>query len=103
MPKVALLAKITAKEGQRDALVAAFQDLFQAVEQESGTLVYAIHTAQDDPAVVWFYELYSDQDALKTHGASDAMKAAGPKLAPLMAGRRELIMLNPVTAKGVTF
>src|SRR4051812_46040010 len=87
VPKVALLAKITAKEGQRDALVGAFQELAKAVDSEEGTLVYAIHTSTSEPDVVWFYELYTDQDALTAHGGSEAMKAAGPTLGPLMAGR----------------
>jgi quinol monooxygenase YgiN len=49
---------------------------------------------------IWFYERYADQEALKTHSSSSAMKAAGPQLAPLMAGRPELIMLNDVASKG---
>lgn len=102
MSKIAVLAKITAKEGQRDALVAEFEKLLGAVESEEGTLIYALHTAADDPDVVWFYELYADQESLATHGKSEAMKAAGPSLGPLMAGRPELIMLNPHAAKGIS-
>jgi quinol monooxygenase YgiN len=101
--KIAVLAKITAKEGQRDALVAEFEKLLGAVQSEEGTLVYALHTAADDPDVVWFYELYTDQEALSAHGKSEAMKAAGPSLGPLMAGRPEIIILNPHVAKGLSF
>ena len=103
MSKVAVLAKITAKEGQRDALIAAFQDLAKAVDAEEGTLVYAFHTSTSEPDVVWFYEVYTDQDAFTAHGRSEAMKAAGPTLAPLMAGRPEIIVLEPVRAKGLSF
>jgi quinol monooxygenase YgiN len=99
--KIAVLAKITAKEGQRDALVQEFTKLLDAVRSEEGTLVYAIHTSTDDADVVWFYELYADQESLNAHGTSDAMKAAGPALGPLMAGRPELIILNPQVAKGL--
>jgi quinol monooxygenase YgiN len=103
VPKVAVLAKITAQAGQRDALVAAFQDIAKAVDSEEGTLVYAIHTSTSEADVVWFYELYTDQDAFTAHRRSDAMKAAGPTLAPLMAGQPEVILLDPVRAKGLSF
>lgn len=53
-----------------------------------------------EPDVVWFYELYSDQDALKAHGTSDAMKATA-SLAEFMAGRPELQFLEPVVGKGL--
>jgi quinol monooxygenase YgiN len=52
---------------------------------------------------VWFYELYSDMDGLTAHGTSDAMKAIGPELTALMAGRPELTFLTPVRAKGLAF
>lgn len=102
MPKIAVLAKITAKEGQRDALIEAFAPVQAAVEQEAGTLVYALHASTDEPDVVWFYELYADQEALTAHGKSEAMKAAGPSLGPLMAGRPELFILDPKSAKGLS-
>jgi quinol monooxygenase YgiN len=52
---------------------------------------------------VWFYELYRDGDALAAHGGSEAMKAMGPPLASLLAGRPELTFLTPVRAKGLEF
>jgi len=103
VPKVALVGKITAKEGLRDALIAVFPDLAAAVDSEEGTLVYAMHTAANEPDVFWFYELYTDQDALTAHGSSDAMRAAWPTLAPLMAGQPEITILEPVRAKGLSF
>lgn len=101
MPQIAVLAKVTAKEGQRDALIEAFAPVQQAVDAEEGTLVYAMHTSTDEPDVVWFYELYADQEAFTAHGKSEAMKAAGPSLAPLMAGRPELFILDPKRTKGL--
>jgi quinol monooxygenase YgiN len=101
MAKVALLAKITAKDGQRDDLVKAFDQGLKNAEGEEGTLTYILHTDAKDENVVWFYELYTDADALKAHGSSDGMKALGPVLAPFMAGRAELIHLQPLGGKGL--
>jgi quinol monooxygenase YgiN len=102
MSKVALMAKLTAAEGKRDDLVAAFQSIFDAVAQEEKTEVYALHLDASDENVVWFYELYTDQAGFDAHGTSEAMKAAGASLGPLMGGRPELTFLTPVKAKGIS-
>src|SRR5215216_5373416 len=101
MSKVALLAKITAKEGQRDALATEFRAAFEHVAAEQGTLTYILHEDANEADILWFYELYTDQDALAAHGSSEWMKQLGPKLGPLMAGRAELIFLNPIGGKGL--
>src|SRR5687768_11979404 len=101
MPKIAMLAKLTAAEGKRDELVTVMSELVKAVEDEPGTLAYALHTDDADANVVWFYELYENEDALKAHGGSEAMRAVGGKLAGLVGGRPELIRVTPVAGKGL--
>jgi quinol monooxygenase YgiN len=102
MSKVGIIAKMTAKEGQRDGLVAALKPLLDAAKDEPGTEIYAMHTDTATPELVWFYELYTDQDAMIAHGTSEAMKAAGASLAPLLEGRPELYFLAPEAAKGLS-
>jgi quinol monooxygenase YgiN len=103
MDKVAMVAKMTALEGRRDELVQTLDKLLDAVAGEEGTEVYALHLDAADGDVVWFYELYTDMDALTVHGGSEAMQAAGPELGALLAERPELIFLTPVRAKGLAF
>ena len=103
MAKVAMVAKMTAAPGKRDELVEALGPLHEAVAGEEGTEIYALHLDAADADVVWFYELYTDGDALAAHGGSEAMKAMGPRFASLLAGRPELIFLTPVQAKGLEF
>lgn len=98
---VALIAKLTAKAGQRDDLVAALQPVVDAVHGEEGTLTYVLNLDVKDEDVVWFYELYADKDALKAHSTSDAMTAAIPQLGEVLAGGMELIRVTPVAGKGV--
>jgi quinol monooxygenase YgiN len=100
MPKTALFAKFTAAPGKLDELVAALAPLLDHVGGEPGTEVYAMHTADD---AVWFYEVYEDEDAFKTHSASDALKAAFGRTAGLTEGRPEILMGAPVGGKGVPF
>jgi quinol monooxygenase YgiN len=101
MAKVAVIAKLMAVEGKRDALVEALRGLVAGTQSEVGTLAYVLNTDTADADTVWFYELYTDQDALTAHSASDTMKSVGRELAPLMAGRPELHILTPVAAKGI--
>ncbi|MBM36469.1 MAG: putative quinol monooxygenase [Actinomycetota bacterium] len=102
MAKTALLAKLTAKEGQRDALLAVIADLgMKNVSGEPGTEVYAAHKDQNDANVVWFYEMYTDNDALAAHGGSEGMKAFGKATAEFMDGRPDLFFLEPTCAKGL--
>jgi quinol monooxygenase YgiN len=103
MGKVALVARMTAAEGKRDQLVEAFGRLYDAVNEEAGTEIYALHLDANDADVVWFYELYTDMDGLTAHGTSEAMKGLGPELSSLMAGRPDLTFLTPVRAKGLDF
>ena len=102
MSKVALLAKLTAADGKRDELVEGLKGAIRAVAGEEKTEVYALHVDAGDANVVWFYELYTDQEGLTTHSTGEAVKALGG-LGPLMAGRPELIFLTPVAAKGLSF
>jgi quinol monooxygenase YgiN len=102
MSKPAVIAKITCQDGKRAEAVAAFGQMMDHVKaNEPGTLVYALHEDAKDPNVLYFYELYEDQDALAAHSGSEMMKNVGRGLRDITAGRPELIMLRPVAAKGL--
>ncbi|MHB8464661.1 MAG: putative quinol monooxygenase [Acidimicrobiales bacterium] len=101
MPKVAAIAKITAAPGKRDELVAALRELVTATNDEPGTLVYALHTEKANADAVWFYELYTDDDALAAHSGSPAMKEVGGKLRGLVGGPPEMFVLELAAGKGL--
>jgi len=102
MSKVAVIAKITTVSGQRDEVVEILRDVVRGADAEPGTLVYAMNIDKADADVIWFYELYTDDDAFAAHGkGSEAMKAAGPRLAGKTAGRPEITVLELVAAKGL--
>jgi len=102
MAKPALIAKITAADGKRDELIAACQKMIDFVtKSEPGTEVYVLHTDDRNENVVWYYELYSDKDALVTHGGSEMMAAFGKEIAPLLGGKTEITRLSPVAGKGL--
>lgn len=101
MSKIAMLAKLTAIEGRRDELVAVLEKIFDQVETEAGTLVYALHTDNADANAVWFYELYADQAGLDAHSKSDAMAEMFTGVAGLVGAPPEMHMLTPQRAKGI--
>jgi quinol monooxygenase YgiN len=75
MSKVSVIATITAKAGRGDDIVAAFDGAKDAVAEEPGTLVYALHRNQANPDLFYVTELYEDQAALDAHMAGPAMAA----------------------------
>lgn len=103
MSKPAVIAKITTQDGKRDEVIAVFRKMIDYVtSSEEGTEVYALHTDDKDPNVLYFYELYRDGESLASHGTSDMMKAVGGELRGLTAARPEIIMLTPVAGKGLS-
>ena len=90
------------RKAERDALVAAFKEVTPlVVDGEPGTIMYAIHTDDNDSNAVWFYELYESDEALIAHGGGEALKAVGPKLKGVLAGPPELMKMTPVGGKGL--
>jgi quinol monooxygenase YgiN len=52
--------------------------------------------------VVFFYELYADEDAFKAHSSGEALKAVFPKLGGLVAGPPDMVIGTPRNAKGIS-
>jgi (4S)-4-hydroxy-5-phosphonooxypentane-2,3-dione isomerase len=100
MAKVAVTARVRAKEGRAEELIAAFGALLEQAQEEPGTLLYTVNRSTDDPRLFWVYELYADGDAFAAHSRSDAMAAAGPVLEEIIA-ESELIVGEPLSGKGM--
>jgi quinol monooxygenase YgiN len=101
LDKVVIFTRLTAKPGRRDDLLASFDALFDAVADEPGTEVFAMHAARDEPDVVCFYEVYRDADALAAHQASPALKEIVGALGDLVEGSPVVTYASPRRAKGV--
>jgi quinol monooxygenase YgiN len=98
MSQIAVLSRVKARYGQADVLIAAFGPVLELARQEPGTLLYALHQSADDPELFWVCELYAYQDAFALHRDSDAMAAATPALADLIA-ESELMIGRPVSER----
>jgi (4S)-4-hydroxy-5-phosphonooxypentane-2,3-dione isomerase len=98
--RVAIVARVTVKEGKAGEYVAAFAPLLEQAEKEPGTLLYAVHRAKDDPHVFWTTEVYADDDAFAAHGASVVHAAAAPVFTELIAAA-DVMIGETLLAKGL--
>jgi quinol monooxygenase YgiN len=98
--QVAIVARVTVRDGKADAYVAAFAPLLEQAEQEPGTLLYAVHRSTEDPNVFWTTEVYADDAAFAAHGASDVHAAAAPVFTELIAAA-DVMVGETVMAKGL--
>ena len=78
----------------------ALAAMIEASNEEAGLEIYSAHKAKDSNDY-YFFELYTDDEALAVHGKGDGMKAAMAAIGAHMAGRPEITMMNPVVAKGM--
>jgi autoinducer 2-degrading protein len=88
---VAIVARVTVKEGRAGEYVAAFEPLLDQAKQEPGTLLYALHRSKDDPHVFWTTEVYAADAAFAAHSASEVHAAASPVFTELIAAADVLI------------
>ena len=51
MAQVAILARVTVREGKAGQYLAALVPLLEQARKEPGTLLYAVHRSADDPQV----------------------------------------------------
>ena len=78
MSHVAIVARVTVKEGRANEYVAAFVPLLEQAVKQPGTLLYAVNRSKDDPHVFWTTEVYADDAAFAAHCASEVHAAASP-------------------------
>ena len=100
MSQVAIVARVTVREGKAGQYVAAFAPLLGQARKEPGTLLYALHRSKDDPDVFWTTEIYADDAAFTAHGASEVHTAAAPVFTELIAGS-DVIIGETLMAKGL--
>jgi quinol monooxygenase YgiN len=87
-----VVAIVSAKPGQRPALLDAFVDIVPAVLAESGCIEYSVAIDSPDaepafgPHTVVVIEKWENEAALKAHAASAHMVAFGLRAKDLSAG-----------------
>ena len=96
-----MYGKMTANEGQRDALVANLLRAAELMKSVPGCLLYVVSTSEAESNTVYVTEVWKDEAA---HGASLSMpgvRALVMETMPLLAAKPEGIRLRTVGGKGV--
>jgi quinol monooxygenase YgiN len=100
MPQVAIVARVTVKEGRAAEYVATFASLLEQAEREPGTLIYAVNRSNDDPHVFFTLEVYADDAALAAHTSSQVHAAAATAFTELIA-TSDVIIRETLMAHGL--
>ena len=88
---IGIIATFTVLEENAAAFEAAAGQLAEATRAgEPGAKLYQLVKSLADPIQYCMMELWEDQAALDNHVTTEWYKAAGPVVAPLLAGRPKL-------------
>jgi quinol monooxygenase YgiN len=92
---VVVVASFTAKSDSVDTVRDACKRAVEAVHQEPGCELYALHEAN---GTFVFVEQWADEDALKTHSTAPAIGALFGEVGEHLDGAPDIKMLHPVPA-----
>ena len=79
-----VIADLTAKSGQEDALRQLLVAFAASLRKEPGCLSYELLEVQGTPGHFLTFESWSGKPALDAHMTTPQMKAAGEKVAPML-------------------
>jgi quinol monooxygenase YgiN len=81
---IVIFTRLTATPGRGGELLAILEELAIATRSEPGNEVFVFHAARDEPDVVLGYEVFTDDDALAAHRATDAVRVTQERLGSVL-------------------
>lgn len=99
MAKTSLIARLVCTDGKTEEFERELAALIEASNEEAGLEIYSAHRDVDN--VYWFFELYTDDEAVAAHGKGEAMAKVISSSGQLLAAPPEIHRLVPVVAKGL--
>ena len=91
MNDFAAYGRMTARPGQRDALIEEIRAAIAALGDPPGLLDYTINTALDDPDTVWVTEIWTTKAAHDTATRTKPNKERTARFAELLAAAPESV------------
>jgi quinol monooxygenase YgiN len=98
MAKVSMTGTITCQDGKRDEMEQVLRAMVDAARLEPGVEIYSYH--RGDGNTFSFFALMANEEAMHSHGQTEAMRAAMAAFGPLMAGPPQMSVLTPIAAVG---
>lgn len=88
--QLTLIARLTAKADQSDALGDALLSLVEPTLREEGAIEYRVHRDLDDPAIWYMYETWRGRSDLDGHFAQPYTAAVLARFPEWLAAEMEL-------------
>jgi quinol monooxygenase YgiN len=92
-----VIAELVAKPDQVEALRSILVPFVEGARKEPGCMHYALLEDNKQPGRFLTFETWANEDALKAHMTTPAIKAAGPKLEPVLAKPFTQIFMSMVS------
>lgn len=89
MSGFAVYGKMTAKPGERDALIKLLRAAIAKLGDPPGLISYTVNTPLDDPDTLWVSEAWTDREAHDTATKTTANKAETARIFELLAAPPE--------------
>ncbi|MDK4715999.1 SDR family NAD(P)-dependent oxidoreductase [Rhizobium sp. CNPSo 4039] len=97
--RLTLVARLTAKPDQAEALGEALRGLVEPTLTEAGAIEYRLHRDNDDPNLWLLYETWRSRADLDAHFTQPYTKAVLDQFPVLLARDMELTFATPVNAR----
>jgi len=94
--RVGMLVRIPVKPGLRAAALDALHRYVDDLDEEPGTEAFLVCVDPDDDDVVWLYEWFRDDAALRAHREAPLFGRLMSELPDLVGENPGLMRLNPV-------
>jgi quinol monooxygenase YgiN len=79
-----IVAKNLVKESQVETFKVLSKELILKSKEEEGCIAYDLYEDMNNPTVLTFIEIWSDEEAIERHNKSDHFKKNVPKLGKLV-------------------
>jgi quinol monooxygenase YgiN len=95
MTDIGVVAKIVAKQGKEQDLLAELRRMVEPTRKEPGCLKYVLHTSSTNPCEFWFVEEWTSRDALEKHTQTPHYRELKQRT-PDFTASSEVVVLDPI-------
>lgn len=93
-----VIARLTAKHDQAEALGESLRQLIAPTRQEPGSIAYTLHRDNDNPAVWILYEVWTSRAALDAHFQQPYMQQLLGRAPEILAKEVEMTFATIIQA-----
>lgn len=92
-----IFARLLAKSGQEEAMKAECLRMIEPTRAETGCIFYDCHQSDENPAVFFFHESWTDRDALGQHMGTPHMQHMDKAIAALQVEHYSVVITKMIS------